>query len=276
MGTTINGTELEWRDRGAGDPVLLIHGFPLNSAMWGAQLAALSADWRLVAPDLRGFGASDIGPDPVIRMDQLARDVAGLLDHLGIEKAVVCGISMGGYVAFEFLRQFPERVRALALCDTRAGPDSMETQRARGSLAARVREENTIKPVIDGLLPKLLCARTVRAQPGVVEMVRAMMQEASPDAVARALQGMAERADSEPLLRSVEVPTLVVVGSDDVITNRGQAEWLTRGIRGSRLEVIAGAGHMPPIEQPDEFNNILTRFLEGLRRDAASPATVAY
>ena len=104
MGTTINATELEWRDRGTGDAVLLIHGFPLNSAMWGAQLAALSTDFRVIAPDLRGFGASDVGPDPVIRMDQLARDAGGLLDHLGIGKVVVCGISMGGYVAFEFAR----------------------------------------------------------------------------------------------------------------------------------------------------------------------------
>lgn len=276
MGTTINGTELEWRDRGTGDPILLIHGFPLNSAMWGAQLAGLSHDRRLIAPDLRGFGASDIGPDPVVRMEQLAGDAAGLLDHLGIEKAVICGISMGGYVAFEFARHFPARVRALVLVDTRAAPDSAETRRARESLAERVREGNTIKPVIDGLLPKLLSPQTFRSQPGTVEMVRAMMQEASPDAVARTLRGMAERADSEPLLRSIEMPCLVVVGADDVITNRGQADWLARGIRGARIEIIEGAGHLPPIEQPDEFNSILTRFLEGLRQDAASPASVGY
>jgi pimeloyl-ACP methyl ester carboxylesterase len=274
MGARINGTELEWRERGAGDAVLLIHGFPLNSAMWGEQLTGLSHDWRLIAPDLRGFGASEPGTEPVLQMDLLARDLAALLDHLGIERAVVCGLSMGGYVALEFFRQFPGRVRALILCDTRAGPDSAETQRARNALAERVLAENTTQPVVDGLLPRLICSHTTRKNPGVVSMVRAMMQEGEPDSVARMLQGMATRADSEPLLRSVDVPTLVVVGSDDIITNRGQAEMLARGIRGARLEIVDGSGHLPPVEQPDGFNRILAQFLERLPR-TAEPASSA-
>jgi 3-oxoadipate enol-lactonase len=276
MGARINGTEMEWRDHGTGDAVLLIHGFPLNSAMWGEQLTALSADWRVIAPDLRGFGASDPGSEPVFTMDLLARDLAGLLDHLGIERVVVCGLSMGGYVAFEFFRQFRHRVRALVLCDTRAVPDSAETQRARGTLAERVLAENTTRPVVEGLLPKLVCSLTTRKNPGVVAMVRAMMQEGQPDSVARLLHGMATRADSEPLLRDIDVPTLIVVGSDDVITNRGQAEMLARGIRGARLEIIAASGHLPPVEQPDEFNQILAKFLEGLYRSAEPASQVAY
>ncbi|MGD8276957.1 MAG: alpha/beta fold hydrolase [Gemmatimonadota bacterium] len=276
MGARINGTELEWRDRGAGDAVLLIHGFPLNSAMWGAQLTALSGACRVVAPDLRGFGASDPGNEPAFGMDLLARDLAALLDHLGIERAVVCGLSMGGYVALEFFRQFRNRVRALVLCDTRAGPDSAETQRARGTLAERVLAENTTRPVVEGLLPRLVCVHTARKNPGIVAMVRAMMQEGQPDSVARMLHGMATRVDSEPLLRDIDVPTLIIVGSDDVITNRGQAEMLARGIRGARLEVVSASGHLPPVEQPDEFNQILSQFLEGLPTEAEAASQVAY
>jgi 3-oxoadipate enol-lactonase len=276
MGARINGTELEWRDHGEGDAVLLIHGFPLNSAMWGAQFAALSRDWRLIAPDLRGFGASEPGHEPVFGMDLLARDIAGLLDHLCIAQAVVCGLSMGGYVAFEFLRQFRDRVRALVLCDTRAGPDSPDSQRARNTLAERVLAENTTEPVVEGLLPRLVCSHTARRNPGVTTMVRAMMQEGQPDSVARMLLGMATRADSEPLLRSIEVPTLVVVGSEDVITNRGQSGMLARGIRGARLEVIEAAGHLPPVEQPDEFNYVLGQFLAGLPRNVEPAFRVAY
>jgi len=276
MGARINGTELEWRDHGEGDAVLLIHGFPLGSAMWGAQLTALSADWRLIAPDLRGFGASEAGDAPVFGIDLLARDLAGLLDHLGIERTVLCGLSMGGYVAFEFYRQFRDRVRALVLCDTRAGPDSADTQRARGVLAERVLAENTTRPVVDGLLPRLVCSRTARMNPGVVAMVRAMMQEGRPDSVARMLRGLAARPDSEPLLRDIDVPTLIVVGSDDVIANRGQAEMLARGIRGARIEVVEGAGHLPPVEQPEEFSRILAQFLEGLPRGVEAVPQVAY
>lgn len=277
MGARINGAELEWRDQGEGDALLLIHGFPLNSAMWGAQLTTLSADWRVIAPDLRGFGASDSGDEPVFGMDLLARDLAALLDHLAVERAIVCGLAMGGYVAFEFFRQFRDRVRALVLCDTRAGCDSPETQRARGTLAERVLAENTTQPVVDGLLPRLVCSRTTRKNPGTVALVRAMMQEGQPESVARMLQGMVNRVDSEPMLRDIDVPTLIIVGSDDIITNRGQAEMLARGIRGARLEIVEGSGHLPPVEQPDEFNQILAQFLAGLPNNLETASTqIAY
>jgi len=272
MGVTVNGVELEWRERGEGDVVVFIHGFPFNSAMWGHQLAALPADWRAIAPDLRGFGASEIGPDPVFAMDLLARDLAALLDHLNIERVVLCGLSMGGYVAFEFWRQCAERVRAIVLCDTRASADAPDTQRARRSLAERVRREGPA-PVVDALLPKLLSPLTVRKQPGIVAMVRAMMEETPPETMARALLGMAARADADTLLRTIDVPTLAIVGADDAITSRGQAEMLARGIRGARLELIESAGHIPPLEQPEEFNNVLGQFLTGLPRNSLSTRT---
>jgi pimeloyl-ACP methyl ester carboxylesterase len=265
MGVSVNGVDIEWRERGDGDVILFIHGFPFNSAMWGHQLADLPDGWRGIAPDLRGFGASEIGTEPVFGMDVFASDLARLLDKLEIDSVVLCGLSMGGYVAFEFIRQFGDRVRAVVLADTRATPDSPDTRRARQHLAERVRAEGPT-PVIDALLPKLLSPATSQKKPGVVSMVRAMMEETQPETMARALLGMAARADAEPLLRSIDVPVLVVVGADDVITSRGQAEMLARGIRGSRIELIEGAGHLPPLEEPDEFNADLSQFLAGLPR----------
>jgi len=269
MGVTLNGTELDWRERGVGDAVVFIHGFPFNSAMWGHQLAHLPPDWRGIAPDLRGFGASELGTAPVFSMELFARDVAALLDHLGVERAVLCGLSMGGYVAFEFWRHFGDRVRALVLCDTRAAADAPDTQRARRNLADRVRVEGQ-RPVVEALLPKLLATATTRKKPGVVAMVRAMMEETPPESMARALLGMAARADAEPLLRTIDVPALAIVGAEDTITGRGQAEMLARGIRGARLELIEAAGHIPPLEQPEEFSALLGQFLSGLPRNTLS------
>jgi pimeloyl-ACP methyl ester carboxylesterase len=274
MGVTVNGVELEWRERGEGDVIVFIHGFPFNSAMWGHQLADLPPEWRGMAPDLRGFGASELGSEPVLGMDVHARDIASLLDFQGIDRVVLCGLSMGGYVAFEFWRLFGDRVRAIVLCDTRAAADSPDTQRARHQLASRVRAEGP-KPVIDALLPKLLSPTTAKKKgAGPVTMVRAMMEETAPETMARSLVGMAERSDSEALLRTIDVPVLVVVGAEDVITSRGQAEMLARGIRGARLELIEAAGHMAPMEQPEDFNAVLSQFLAGLPRNSLSTRSV--
>lgn len=268
MGVSLNGIELEWRERGEGEnTILFVHGFPFNSAMWGHQLAALPPDWRGIAPDLRGFGASEPGDVPVFSMDVLATDLVALLDHHNIDRVVLCGLSMGGYVVFEFWRRYSERVRALVLCDTRAAPDAPDTQRARRGLADRVRAEGP-GPVVDALLPKLLSPSTSRKKRRVADMVRAMMEETAPETMARALLGMAARADAEPLLRTIDVPVLVIVGADDTITGRGQAEMLARGIRGARLELIEAAGHLPPLEQPEEFNAIVAQFLAGLPKGA--------
>jgi 3-oxoadipate enol-lactonase len=263
MSARINGLDMDWREQGDGSPILFVHGFPFNSAMWGPQLTHMPAGWRGIAPDLRGFGASAGGDGDVYAMELFARDLAALLDHMDVERAVICGLSMGGYIAFEFWRLFPARVRALVLCDTRAGPDSKEARQNRERLAERVLQEGAA-PVIDSLLPRLVARATQRDQPGVLELVRAMMKETPPETMARSLRGMAARADSEPLLRTIGVPALVVVGAEDAITNRGQAEFLARGIRGARLESIDEAGHLPNLEQVETFNRLLHGFLGGL------------
>jgi pimeloyl-ACP methyl ester carboxylesterase len=273
MGVAVNGADLEWRERGRGDAILFIHGFPFNSAMWGAQLATLPPGWRGIAPDLRGFGASERGHRDVLDMPRFADDVITFLDQLGIERTVVCGLSMGGYVAFEMWRHHPDRIRGLVLCDTRAGTDSPEAQRGRRQLAEKVLADGQ-QVVIDGMLPKLLAPMTLRRRKDIVSFVAAMMAETSRDTIARALIGMAIRPDSEPVLRTIDVPVLIMVGEEDVITNRGHAEMMARGIRGARLESIPAAGHLPNLEQPEDFNHALNQFLAGLPRDTLSTRAV--
>lgn len=264
MGARLNGIDVDWRASGEGrNAILFIHGFPFNSAMWQPQLADLPAGWRGIAPDLRGFGATTEGPQEIYSMDLYAQDMVTLLDHLGIEQAVICGLSMGGYVAFRFFAQYRNRVRALVLCDTRATADSPEAQRARAKLAARVRAQGT-EPVVQGMLPKLVSITTRHTQPGTVELVRAMMGEAPPETIAKALLGMGARPDSEPILRDVDVPTLIIMGAEDTIASRGDHEMLARSIRGGRLTIIESAAHLPNLEQAQAFNAALAQFLAGL------------
>ncbi|MCI0432975.1 MAG: alpha/beta hydrolase [Gemmatimonadetes bacterium] len=273
MGLRLNEFEIEWRESGSGDVVLFVHAFPLHSAMWGQQLAAMPPGWRGIAPDLRGFGSSEFVIADAYTMDMMADDLAELLDRLHIERAVVCGLSMGGYIALSFWRRHADRVRALILCDTRAGADSPEAAQARRELAQEVLTTGHAA-VVETLLPRLLAPATHRKNRGAVTMVRAMMEEASPHTIARALLGIAQRADAEPLLRTIDVPVLAVCGDDDVIAGRGQAEILARGIRGARLEIIPGAGHLPNLEEPEEFNALLHQFLAGLPKDAVYVRTV--
>jgi pimeloyl-ACP methyl ester carboxylesterase len=267
MNATTRRVQLEWREAGRGEPILFLHAFPLNSAMWGPQLAGLPAGWRGVAPDLRGFGASPEGTEAVYTMELFAGDVVALMDRLELGRAAICGSSMGGYIAFELWRLFPERVRALILCDTRAGPDSPEAARARERLAQRVEKEGN-GVVEEAMLPKLVSSTTRYQHKGIVESMRAMMGETPSATMARALRGMAVRRDSEPLLRTITVPALVVVGAEDAITGRGQSEFLARGVPGARLATIDDAGHIPPLERPDEFNRVLTSFLAKLPQAA--------
>lgn len=264
MNASPGRVDLEWRESGDGDPILLIHAFPLNSAMWGPQLTGLSAaGWRCIAPDLRGFGASPEGNEATATMELFAHDLAALLDRLEIRRAVICGCSMGGYIAFEMLRLFPERVRALVLCDTRSGKDSPDAAKARERMAQRVEKEGN-DVVVETMLPKMVSSTTRYQHKGVVHAIRAMMKETPPASIARALRGMAVRRDSEPMLRHIAVPVLVVVGSEDAITGRGQAEFLARGIPGASLETIDETGHLPNLERADEFNRVLIAFLARL------------
>jgi 3-oxoadipate enol-lactonase len=255
---------LAWKDAGGGDDVvLLIHGFPFNSAMWRPQLESPPDGWRLIAPDLRGFGASaGIGPGG-LSMDRFASDLVSLLAELGVARTVVCGLSMGGYIAFALQRQAPQLVRALVLSDTRAGADTPATRSGRLAGAAQVRERGTAQ-VVESMVPRLFSPLTLKKRPELVDEVRTMMGTAPADAVAAALEALAQRPDSTDTLRSIRVPTQIIVGADDVITPPDEAKMLARAIPGSRLEILIDAGHLPNLEQPEPFNAVLMSFLTGV------------
>jgi 3-oxoadipate enol-lactonase len=252
----VRGLELAYEDAGAGVPVLLLHGFPFNRSLWREQLPVLSQRHRVITPDLRGFGETTATAEPAT-METMAEDVLALIDALNLERVVLGGLSMGGYVALAFYRLYPERVRALMLADTRPQADTAEARRNRETLAERVLAEG-MQPIADAMLPKLLTPATHRERPEIVARVREMIMTTSSIGAAAALRGMALRRDQTDLLPEINVPTLIIVGSEDAITPPQDAELMQRAIRGSHLAVIAGAGHCANLERPDEFNRVLT------------------
>ena len=237
--------------------VLFIHGFPFDHLMWRHQLAALSR-WRCIAPDLRGAGASKVPESPDdYSMAHYAGDLIRHLDDLQVDQAVVCGLSMGGYIAFEILRRFPERVRAAILCHTKAAPDTPEAKRGRDAMAERARKEGA-RGVAAELVPKLLARPT---QPEVAREVSEMIERQPVPGIVGALRALRERRDSTPLLPEIRVPILVVAGDDDHVAPASGMEEMARAIPGARFVLIPQSGHLSPLEQPRAFNAAVNGFL---------------
>lgn len=255
----LNDTQIAYTDTGIGRPVVLLHGYPFNRSLWSEQLIALGNSYRVVVPDLRGFGESDATQSPAT-MDQMAQDVAQLLDHLQISRAVICGLSMGGYVALAFYKQFPSRVRALVLADTRAQGDSEEAKQTRAQQAEKALSEG-MAGIADAMLPKLLTPETVSKHPDIVKRVRDMMLRTRPEGAAAALHGMAMRDDHTQLLPNISVPTLIIVGAEDAITPLADSEKMDHAIPNSHLAVLDHAGHVSNLERTDQFNDALLEFL---------------
>jgi 3-oxoadipate enol-lactonase len=257
----VHGVNLAVEVRGEGPTVLFVHGYPMDRTIWRDQLDALDGYCR-VAPDLRGMGQSD-APDLGYGMEIYAADLAALLDALGIEDVILCGLSMGGYIAFEFLRHWRSRVRGLVLMDTRAEPDTPEARRARDAAAATARERGAAA-IAEKMLPKVLSTVTQK-HPDIVERVRSMMVATPVAGIVGALGAMRDRVGSESLLPTLaDLPTLVVVGEADTLTPPEQARILAQAIPGARLAIIPGAAHLPPVEQPGETNERLREFLDSL------------
>lgn len=265
-------------DRGS---VVFIHGFPFDGSMWAPQLEALPAGWRGLAPDLRGFGGSPLdgsgrlstgkkvggriarGDEPVLTMARLADDVAELIEAEVDGHAVLCGLSMGGYVALALLRRRPDLVRGLVLADTRASADSDEARENRMRMAQIARTAGT-KPIADEMLPSLLADTTLDGAPDIVDTVRSMILDTPAPTVVAALAGMASRHDSTSALSAIAVPTLVVVGEHDTITPVDDARDMAAAIPDARLEIVPGAGHLSNLENPRAFNSALEAFLAEL------------
>ena len=260
---TVHGVNLAVEARGEGPAILFVHGYPLDRTIWREQIDALEG-YRRIAPDLRGMGQSD-APDLGYSMALYAADLAALLDALGVEQVVLCGLSMGGYVAFEFVRQWRSRVRGLVLMDTRAEADAPEVRRARDAAAATARERGTAA-VSDAMLPKMLAPSTITGRPEVAERVRALMAATPVAGLVGALSAMRDRAGSESLLPTLAgIPTLVMVGAADILTPPEQARAMAEAIPGAQLAIVPGAGHLPPVEQPAATTENLREFLRSLR-----------
>jgi pimeloyl-ACP methyl ester carboxylesterase len=254
--------ELACRDEGAGQPVIFLHAFPLSQQMWNEQTAALSQANRVITFDWRGFGESELRGDR-FAMDLLAEDLAGLMNEIGIDRAVVCGLSMGGYAAFAFYRKYADRVKALILADTRAGADNEEGKHARREMAELALQSGAAV-IADRMIPRLLAPVTLQNKPAIAERVRAIIEGNRPETIAAAQRGMAERPDSTELLAKISCPTLLIVGSDDTLTPPNEAERMRDRISDARLVVISEAGHLSNLEQPDDFNRAVADFLKEL------------
>lgn len=260
----VRGVRIAYSDQGSGPAVVFLHGFPLNRAMWRPQTEALGSAGRLITIDLRGHGESDA---PLWRysVDQFADDVAAVLDHLGLTRATLVGLSMGGYVAFAFLRRHAARLTALFLTDTRATADTEEGRHGRYQMAQAAHTKGA-RTVADVMLPKLLAPHTFHTKPDLVRQIRAMIESMPVSGIAGDLMAMADRPDSVSLLPSITFPTLIIVGEEDQATPVADARFMAERIPGARLEIIPQAGHLPNLEQPRLFNECLSGFLTGLAR----------
>ncbi|MDP3711954.1 MAG: alpha/beta hydrolase [Mycobacteriales bacterium] len=258
----MSAVELVSREVGSGRPLVLLHAFPLSSAMWLAQREHLSSLARVVTPDLRGFGGSPLGFDEP-SLDRSADDVVALLDRLGLDRVVLGGLSMGGYIAMALLRSYPERVEALVLADTKATADPEAARANRLRIADAVVADGT-GVLVEEVLPKLLGATSVTSRPHVVGRVKGLVQSAPPPAVAWAQRAMAARPDSLDVLRSADVPALVVVGDEDELSSAEDAQAMVDALPQGRLAVLPGSGHLTAVEVPDTFNLAVSRFLADL------------
>ncbi|HLQ30749.1 MAG TPA: alpha/beta fold hydrolase [Ktedonobacteraceae bacterium] len=262
MKALVNNVNIAYDDHGIGQPVLFLHAFPLNRSMWSGEMMALLAEghYRLVALDWRGFGESEITAD-VSTMEQFADDVAGLMDVLGMQDAILCGLSMGGYAAFAFLRKYPQRVKGLLLADTRPGADTAETRENRENVA-RLAESRGAGAIADLQIPRLISEETRQHHPEVETRIRRMIDAATTQGIAAASRGMAQRADSTDLLAGIACPTLVLVGEHDVLTPPAVAQDYAANIANAQYTVIPNAGHLSNLEQPESFHLTISSFLQ--------------
>ncbi len=252
--------EISFEILGAGPPVVLLHPFPANQEFWLPAAQPLLTRYRVILPDLRGHGDSDVGEGPAT-MAKHASDLVRVLDNAKVERAGFVGVSIGGYVLFEFLRRHRDRVAALVLCNTKAQADSSEARASRMKSASEVLDRGT-EQFFESMLPKLLGKSTHERRPDLVQGALRMMRKMSAEDVAMVQRGMAERPDSVETLKMVAVPTIIVAGEEDTLIGMAEAELMREKIAGAKLKVIAKAGHYSPWERPVEAGELLREFLD--------------
>jgi len=251
--------EIAYRVLGEGPPVVLLHPFPANHEFWLPVAEALSTRYRVILPDMRGHGDSGVGDGPAT-MEKHAADIARVMDDAEIGRAPLVGVSIGGYALFEFWRRHRGRAAALVLCNTKAPADSGEARAGRLQAANDVIDRGT-EPFFQSMVPRLLGKNTCESRPDLVEGALRMMRKMSPEDVAQVQRGMAARPDSVDTLKTINAPTLIVTGDEDILTGVNEAELMRQHISGSQLRVIPKAGHYSPWEKPEEAGKLLRQFL---------------
>jgi 3-oxoadipate enol-lactonase len=260
---TANGHEFSVFDEGTGAPIVFVHGFPLNHTMWQGQLDAFADSHRVIAPDLRGFGNSGV-TEGTATMKQFADDLNAILDALEVTEPITyCGLSMGGYIGWEFMRKYSRRVKSLILCDTRAAADSPEGIKNRHDMAEKVLLFGPV-PAVGTMLPKLVSEKTNAERPDVLKRLREMIVGSDKRSISAALLGMAQRPDSSAMLPTLTTPTLVIVGAEDQLTPALEVKQMAEAIPQALFVEISGTGHMAPMEDPQTVNDAMARFLESL------------
>jgi pimeloyl-ACP methyl ester carboxylesterase len=247
---------------GDGPPVVLLHPFPVHHEFWLPVADALASRYRVIMPDLRGHGESGVGEGPAT-MEKHAADLRAVMDDADLGRTPIIGVSIGGYLLFEFWRKYRGRVAALGLCNTKAPADNAEARAARLKSANDVLERGT-EPFAESMIPKVLAKSTQESRPDLVDGVMRMMKKMSPEDVAQVQRGMADRPDSVETLKTINVPTLLVTGDEDATTGVKEAGLMREHIANSQLHVIPKAAHYSPWEQPEEFARILRQFLDGI------------
>jgi 3-oxoadipate enol-lactonase len=247
---------------GDGAPVVLLHPFPANHEFWEPVAQTLATRYRVILPDLRGHGESGVGEGPAT-MEKHAADITRVMDDADVGRAPLIGVSIGGYALFELWRKNRGRIAALGLCNTKASADNAETRAERLQAANDVVERGT-EPFFESMIPRLLGKTTRETRPDLVDGALRMMRQMSPANLAQVQRGMAERPDSVETLKTINVPTLLVTGDEDILTGVNEAELMHQHIAGSQLKVIPKAGHYSPWERADSVSILLRQFLDGL------------
>jgi pimeloyl-ACP methyl ester carboxylesterase len=245
---------------GSGDPIVLIHGFPLTRAVWDAQAAQLALHARVIRPDLRGMGASSV-PDGPYLMETLAGDIAAVLDALGIDRATIVGHSLGGYVAMAFCRMYTERVTRLALVCSRLAADAPQAARAREDLADRAEAQDRIDVIVDAYLPRLFAPSTLVDRSPSVDAARAIARENSAKGAAAMLRGMAQRVDAYDIAEELNMPVLIAAGAADQVVSLAEAEKMRRAFPAAQVRALGRSGHLPMLEEPEALSDLLCDFV---------------
>ena len=261
---SINNLKIYYKVTGKGEPILLVHGHPFDHTMWDPQIKSFSKLYQVITPDVRGYGKSSLPKSAATRFEDYATDLLALMDTLGIDSFHLSGLSQGGQIIMEIFRQAPSRIKSLIFADTFASLDTPEVKQGRYDTADRLEKEG-MDTYSDEVIYKMIKPEHVASQPAVAAHIIKMMKATPPKGAATALRARAERIDYlKDVLPTINIPTLVIVGRQDEFTPVAKAEELQQSLQNCKLVIIEDAGHMPNLEHPEEFNNAVLEFLEGI------------